>query len=87
MGRHIHVIGIGAGDPDYMTVPSIELSNGFWQPPNFAAGQDSTYFPGMTTGSTGVPFITCGVNLTTTSPDFIIGNLVLMYHDNAAFVG
>ncbi|OJZ75947.1 precorrin-6A synthase (deacetylating) [Mycobacterium paraffinicum] len=27
MGRHIHVIGIGAGDPDYMTVQAIEALN------------------------------------------------------------
>ena len=28
MGRHIHVIGIGAGDPDYMTVQAIRALNG-----------------------------------------------------------
>lgn len=27
MGRHIHVIGIGAGDPDYVTVQAIEALN------------------------------------------------------------
>ena len=27
MGRHIHVIGIGAGDPDYLTVQAIEALN------------------------------------------------------------
>ena len=27
MSRHIHVIGIGAGDPDYMTVQAIEALN------------------------------------------------------------
>ena len=27
MGRHIHVIGIGAGDPDFMTVQAIEALN------------------------------------------------------------
>ncbi len=27
MGRHIHVIGIGAGDPDYLTVEAIEALN------------------------------------------------------------
>jgi precorrin-6A synthase len=27
VGRHIHVIGIGAGDPDYMTVQAIEALN------------------------------------------------------------
>ena len=27
MGRHIHVIGIGAGDPDYMTVQAIRALN------------------------------------------------------------
>src|SRR5581483_11491145 len=26
-GRHIHVIGIGAGDPDYLTVQAIEALN------------------------------------------------------------
>ena len=28
MSRHIHVIGIGAGDPDYLTVQAIEALNG-----------------------------------------------------------
>ncbi|BBX63274.1 precorrin-6A synthase (deacetylating) [Mycobacterium saskatchewanense] len=28
MGRHIHVIGIGAGDPDYLTVQAIDALNG-----------------------------------------------------------
>ena len=28
MSRHIHVIGIGAGDPDFMTVQAIEALNG-----------------------------------------------------------
>jgi precorrin-6A synthase len=27
VGRHIHVIGVGAGDPDYMTVQAIEALN------------------------------------------------------------
>lgn len=27
MGRHIHVIGIGAGDPDYVTVQAVEALN------------------------------------------------------------
>src|SRR6201997_2519280 len=27
MGRHTHVIGIGAGDPDYMTVQAVEALN------------------------------------------------------------
>ncbi|OOK79221.1 tetrapyrrole (Corrin/Porphyrin) Methylases family protein [Mycobacterium kansasii] len=27
MGRHIHVIGIGAGDPDYLTVQAINALN------------------------------------------------------------
>ena len=27
MSRHIHVIGIGAGDPDYVTVQAIEALN------------------------------------------------------------
>ena len=27
LGRHIHVIGIGAGDPDYVTVQAIEALN------------------------------------------------------------
>jgi len=27
VGRHIHVIGIGAGDPDYMTIQAIEALN------------------------------------------------------------
>ena len=27
LGRHIHVIGIGAGDPDYMTVQAIRALN------------------------------------------------------------
>ncbi|WP_260860703.1 SAM-dependent methyltransferase [Mycobacterium tilburgii] len=27
MGRHIHVIGIGAGDPEYVTVQAIEALN------------------------------------------------------------
>lgn len=27
MGRHIHVIGIGAGDPDYVTIQAIEALN------------------------------------------------------------
>ena len=27
MGRHIHVIGIGAGDPDYVTVQAIDALN------------------------------------------------------------
>ncbi len=27
MGRHLHVIGIGAGDPDYVTVQAIEALN------------------------------------------------------------
>ena len=27
MGRHIHVIGIGAGDPDYVTVKAIRALN------------------------------------------------------------
>ncbi len=27
MGRHIHVIGVGAGDPDYVTVQAIEALN------------------------------------------------------------
>src|ERR1700760_3641062 len=26
-GRHIHVIGIGAGDPDYLTVQAVEALN------------------------------------------------------------
>ena len=28
MGRHIHVIGIGVGDPEYLTVQAIEALNG-----------------------------------------------------------
>jgi hypothetical protein len=37
-------------------------------------------------GSTGVPFITCGFRLTTTSPDFAISHIMVGYQDKSAVI-
>lgn len=79
--------GIAAQNPDYITVPSTATFDGLLQPPNFQPGTVTTYFPTMATGSVGIPFITMGTNLTTRSPDFVLGNIMLMYMNKAAFVG
>lgn len=79
--------GLASQNPNMESVPSLEAFSGFLQPPNFLPGTNTMYFPSMTSGTTGVPFVTVGTNLTTTSPDFVLGNLMLMYTNDAAYLG
>jgi hypothetical protein len=46
----------------------------------------SPAWPLFGTRTTGVPFVTAGVRLTTSSPDFILGNLLVAYTDIDAFM-
>lgn len=63
------------------SVPSAEVSGaGLIQPPNFAAGSDTTFFPTFGAGTGGIPFIVAGLNFTTTSPDFVLGNMMMAWH-------
>lgn len=79
--------GIAAQNPESISVPSLAEFNGFLQPPNFLPGTATTYFPCMASGTGGIPFVTMGINLTTKSPDFVLGNIMLMYNNLSAFVG
>jgi hypothetical protein len=48
--------------------------------PNFAAFTNTSFYPTMGVGTLGLPFVTLQASITTTSPDFILGNLVLGYY-------
>lgn len=79
--------GIAAQNPDVPSVPSLAEFDGLLQPPNFLPGTNTMYFPCMASGTGGIPFITMGINLTTTSPDFVLGNIMLMYNNLSSFNG
>lgn len=62
------------------SVPSENLPGaGLIAPPVFAAGSITTNWPTFGVGTGGIPFITMGLALSSTSPDFELGNLSLAY--------
>ena len=50
--------------------------------PNFPANEP--FWPLFGTGTAGVPAMNCGAQITTTSPDFILSNLLLAYTEGPA---
>lgn len=70
---------------DLSSVPSEELAGaGLLSPPVFGAGTPTAYFPVFAVGTGGVPFVTCGLQITSTSPDFVLGNLAIAYTRDTA---
>jgi len=80
----MNVGGIGIQDPDYPSIPT-NTYGGLLQPPNFQPGSNTAYFPVMGVGSGGVPFMTIGAQISSTSPDFVLGNLMFAYKHDTAF--
>lgn len=80
----LQIGGIAMQNPNYESVPSATIPGGLLQPPNFAAGSNTGFFPSMGVGSGGFPFINLALSLNTQSPDFIIGNIMIAYHNISA---
>ena len=75
----LDVGGIAYQNPNFPSVPTEQYPSGLLQPPSFAPGGNTAYFPVAGVGSGGVPFIVAGFEITTSSPDFILANLMIAY--------
>jgi hypothetical protein len=72
-------LAVQSTDPEEASVPSGLVSNVLYYPPNFMSPQP--FWPLFGSGTGGFPFVTVGVELTTTSPDFILSGMMLTYTD------
>ena len=82
MSVDFSISGLAVQDPENPTVASGLYSNLLLQPVAFSATPPA--WPLWGTGATG-DFITVSTRLTTTSPDFSIGNLVIGWKNGPAF--
>lgn len=78
--------GIAAQNAQFPSVHNQTWPTTVWNSqPSFEA--PAPYFPIWGSAPGGLNFITCGLRLTTTSPDFILSNWVVGYTEVSAFYG
>ena len=78
-------LAIQPADPGFENVPSGVTGNFTLQfPVTFAPDPTNNFWPTWGSGTGGGSFVNIGLRLTTTSPDFVIGNLLISYRDEAA---
>lgn len=70
-------------DPELVSVPSTTVQSALFVQPSFPAPQP--FWPVFGTGTGGVPFLNLGFTLSSTAPDFSLANVIISYHDLAAF--
>ena len=75
--------GTVPANPDYQSVPSSTISNGLIAQPTFHAPKP--YWPVWATRTLGIPGLNLGVTYASTSPDFILANVLLSYIPTAAY--
>lgn len=75
--------GLAIQNPQSPSIPSGVYSGVLIQEPELPAAPP--FWPLWGTGTVGMPFLSIGARITTTSPDFAIGNLVLGYKHTGAF--
>lgn len=76
--------GLGVQDENYPSVPT-----GLYQlnvEPSLPSDENTVYYPAIGTGNPGIPFVTCGAQISSTSPDFIVGNILLGYTYQQGFM-
>jgi hypothetical protein len=85
---NVNVGGIAIQDPNYPSMPSGVAIQPFAlvTEPNFPPNTNTLFYPVSPTGTEGIPFLTLGLSMTTTSPDFILGNLVIGWTPTGALL-
>ena len=76
--------GLSFQSPTYPSVPTKQYPAPLLALPAWAQGANTLYYPVVGAGDTGVPFVTCGLEITSTSPDFIFANLLIGYLQTTA---
>ena len=82
---NFNVSGLALQDPEDGSTPSGVYANMLIAQPNFPAPPPQMALWGA--GTTGVYFVCAGAQITSTSPDFTLGNLLISYTENTAFGG
>lgn len=72
-------LAIQSADPNEATVFNGIVSDLLYHPPSFPAAHP--YWPMFGAGSGGVPFVTISAEMTTTSADFTMSNMMMAYRD------
>lgn len=82
---NFNVSGLALQDPQDASTPSGVYPNMLIAQPDFPAQPPQMALWGA--GTEGVYFVCAGAQVTSTSPDFTLGNLLISYTDNTAFGG